>query len=361
MTEVVVENLKKNFGELVVINNISFTVPSGSVMTLLGPSGCGKTTTLRCIAGLEWANSGRIRLGEDTVFDGAADIAVPAEKREIGMVFQSYAIWPHLTVFDNIAFPLKLRRASKPQIRTAVMEALASVGLQDHANRYPSQLSGGQQQRAVLARCLVYKPRVLLLDEPLANLDASLREEMRFELREVQQRFGLTSIYVTHDQAEAMALSDTILVLKGGNVVSAGSPREVFEHPKHHFVAGFLGGANMLSAVVAERGTDGTSVLGVEADGRLVLRADAAPGSSVTVAARPMDLSLHLPSSPAEGSFEATLKRVTYLGEAMDCVVFVAGQEIRVKAEPDANWKAGDVVRVRLHPTRVNILEAENA
>lgn len=358
MVQVVVENLRKSFGSLTVVDDVSFTVPSGSVLTLLGPSGCGKTTILRCIAGLEWASAGRIKLGEQAVFDGAGGVAVPAEKREIGMVFQSYAIWPHLTVFDNVAFPLRLRGVQKSRLRTDVMDALKSVGLEAHHNRYPNQLSGGQQQRAVLARCLVYRPRVLLLDEPLANLDATLREEMRFELREVQQKFGLTSIYVTHDQAEAMALSDNILVLSGGRIVSEGAPRDVFSKPRHRFVASFLGGSNLIPAVIVKSRPGPPGILALGKDGALEVEGDGPAGMPATIAVRPADLSLR-PEEPGTEGISGILRRATFLGDAIDCVVDVGGREIRVRTDPDGDWRPGQPVRIGFHATRVHLLPAE--
>ncbi|MCC6305073.1 MAG: ABC transporter ATP-binding protein [Rhodobacteraceae bacterium] len=358
MAQVVVENLRKSFGAVTVVDDVSFTVPSGQVLTLLGPSGCGKTTILRCIAGLEWASAGRIMLGEQAVFDRAADIAVPAEKREIGMVFQSYAIWPHLTVFDNVAFPLRLRGVPKAKLRTDVMDALRSVGLEAHHGRYPNQLSGGQQQRAVLARCLVYRPRVLLLDEPLANLDAALREEMRFELREVQQKFGLTSIYVTHDQAEAMALSDTILVLSGGRIVSEGAPREVFSKPRHRFVAAFLGGSNLIPAVIVTSRPGPPGVVALGDDGTLRVEGDGPAGAAVTLAVRPADLSLR-PAAAGAGGVPGTVRRATFLGDAIDCVVDMGGREVRVRTDPDGEWRPGQPVQVGFHATRIHLLPAE--
>lgn len=358
MVQVAVENLRKSFGAVSVVKDVSFVVPTGSVLTLLGPSGCGKTTILRCIAGLEWASAGRIKLGSDVVFDGGAGIAVPSEKREIGMVFQSYAIWPHLTVFDNVAFPLRLRGLSKSKVRTDVMDALRSVGLDHLHDRFPSQLSGGQQQRAVLARCLVYRPRVLLLDEPLANLDASLREEMRFELREVQQKFGLTSIYVTHDQAEAMALSDNIIVLSGGRIVSEGGPREVFSKPRHRFVASFLGGANLMPAKIVGAQDGAPRIVGLDDKGVLQIHADGAVGAEVAIAIRPADLTLLNSDAGQHGVVPGVLQRVTYLGEAIDCVVSVAGHEVRVRTDPDGDWQPGQAVFIKFHATRVHLMPA---
>ncbi len=361
MVDVVVERLSKKFGELYAVEDVSFTVPSGTVLTLLGPSGCGKTTILRCIAGLETATSGRILIGSDPVFDSERDILVPSEKREIGMVFQSYAIWPHLTVFQNVAFPLKLRSVGKAEVKEKVMDALKSVGLDHLHDRYPNQLSGGQQQRAVLARCLVYRPRVLLLDEPLANLDAALREEMRFELREVQQKFGLTSIYVTHDQSEAMALSDNILVLSGGSIISAGSPRDVFSKPQHRFVASFLGGANLIPARIVAGREGPLRIVGIDEAGTLQVEGEGEVGQATTVSVRPSDVSL-VPADRNDPTMViGTLKRLTFLGDMNDCVVEVAGREIRARTDPDGQWQIGEAVGIAFHPSRAYLLPAESA
>ncbi|MCO5091269.1 ABC transporter ATP-binding protein [Bosea sp. (in: a-proteobacteria)] len=360
MVDVTVERLSKKFGGLNAVDDVSFTVPSGTVLTLLGPSGCGKTTILRCIAGLETATGGRISIGGDPVFDSERDILVPSEKREIGMVFQSYAIWPHLTVFQNVAFPLKLRSVGKAELQERVMAALKSVDLDHLHDRYPNQLSGGQQQRAVLARCLVYRPRVLLLDEPLANLDAALREEMRFELREVQQKFGLTSIYVTHDQSEAMALSDNILVLSGGSIISSGSPREVFSKPQHRFVASFLGGANLIPARIVVGRQGPPQIVGIDAAGALLVEGEGDVGLATTVSVRPSDVSLVPVGKTDPVAVTGTLRRVTFLGEVNDCVVEIAGCEIRARTDPDGQWQIGETVGIAFHPSRTYLLAAED-
>jgi iron(III) transport system ATP-binding protein len=360
---VIVKSLNKSFGSLTVFDDISFEVPSGQILTLLGPSGCGKTTILRCIAGLEHANHGSISIGGDPVFDDVRGIDLAAEKRSIGMVFQSYAIWPHFSVFDNVAFPLRLRGVKKAQIKDAVMASLKSVDLEKLHDRFPSQLSGGQQQRVVLARCLVYRPRVLLLDEPLANLDAKLREEMRYELREIQQKHGLTCIYVTHDQAEAMALSDMILVLNAGQIISKGSPREVFAEPKHPFIASFLGSSNLLKGVVTRShgAADGTVILGQSPTDGLVQVAAALPeGTRITIAARPKDLSL-VKTAEGHSTLPGRLDRVTYLGEEVDCVVTLNGLEIRVRADADSNWQPGENVHVKFVPQKTHIVEGGRA
>ena len=236
-----VRSLSKRFGDHVVLDNVSFGVAKGHTMALLGPSGCGKTTILRCLAGLETAEHGAIEIAEQTVFDHDAGIDLMPEKRQLGIVFQSYAVWPHMSVADNVGFPLKVRRIAKPEIRARVRKVLAMVGLDAWETRSATQLSGGQQQRVALARALVHEPRVVLFDEALSNLDTQLREQMRVELKVLQDRLGFTAVYVTHDQAEALALADHVVVMNHGKVELAGTPREIFRHPRTPFVARFLG------------------------------------------------------------------------------------------------------------------------
>jgi ABC-type Fe3+/spermidine/putrescine transport system ATPase subunit len=227
VSAVVVRDLSKRFGTTLAVDDVSFTVEDGRVLTLLGPSGCGKTTLLRCLAGLEAPDAGTITIAGVLVFDGARGTLVATEGRNLGMVFQSYAIWPHLTVFDNVAFGLRVRRLGRADSAARVADALRLVRLDGLERRYPAELSGGQQQRVVLARCLAYRPALLLLDEPLANLDAQLRDEMRGELRRIQRQTRTTMIYVTHDQAEALSLSDEILVMDRGRVAGGGTPVDV--------------------------------------------------------------------------------------------------------------------------------------
>jgi iron(III) transport system ATP-binding protein len=256
-----VRNLKRIFASSgsskpIGLHSVSFTLKPGTFFTLLGPSGCGKTTTLRCVAGLEVPDSGRISLGNRAFFDSVADVNVPLHRRNIGMVFQSYAIWPHMTVGQNVAFPLRMAKDEKfgaEAIRSKVHEALDLVGLADLAGRHPYQLSGGQQQRVALARALVRKPSLLLLDEPLSNLDAVLRDEMRSELRRLQRQLGITTIYVTHDQGEALEMSDLIGVMKGGHIMQLATPQEVYFQPSNLFVAQFLGAKNLLEGKVSVR------------------------------------------------------------------------------------------------------------
>ena len=230
------------------LKGIDFDVPQGGFYTLLGESGCGKSTTLRCVAGLEEPDGGSISIGGEVVADPERGVQVPAFERDIGLVFQSYAIWPHMDVFANVAYPLRVRRprVAAADIKAQVMEALRLVGMEDYANRQATKLSGGQQQRVAFARALVRRPKLLLLDEPLSNLDAKLREQMRFELQELISRTGVTTLYVTHDQSEALAMSDTVAVMAGGRIAQSGAPRDVYGRPDNRTVANFLGSANFL-------------------------------------------------------------------------------------------------------------------
>ena len=254
MVDVKLENIVKTFGETVALKGIDLHIKAGELFTLLGPSGCGKSTTLRIIAGLDFPNSGTIYFGDQDV------TYLPSSKRGAVLVFQNYALWPHMTVFDNVAYGLKLRKLPKEEIKKKVEWALELVKLEDFANRYPTQLSGGQQQRVAIARALVVEPKVLLLDEPLSNLDAKLRLEMRSEIKRIQRELGITVIYVTHDQEEAMAISDRIAVMNVGTVEQVGAPKEIYETPKTEFVASFMGKTNVIPAKVVERNGDRVSV-----------------------------------------------------------------------------------------------------
>src|SRR5262245_2579052 len=259
----------KRFGSVNAVDQVNFSVESGEIFTLLGPSGCGKTTTLRLVAGLEEPDAGEILINGRTVAAPEQGLFLPPEKRQLGMVFQSYAIWPHLTVFENVAFPLRVRHEPAEVLRARVQKALDSVGLAGLAERGATQLSGGQQQRVALARALVYEPAVLLLDEPLSNLDAKLREQMRFELRALQRKLTLTILYVTHDQTEAMTLSDRIAVVNRGRFEQVGSPEEVYEKPATTFAGEFLGRTVALEGALRKSG--GAPSIELPGGGRIVL------------------------------------------------------------------------------------------
>jgi iron(III) transport system ATP-binding protein len=263
MTELVVENVEKWLGGLKILSGASFTAKKGRIVALLGASGSGKTTLLRCIAGLEQPKIGRIVIGGKTVLDGEAGIALPPEAREIGLVFQSYALWPHRTVFENVAYGLRLRKRPEAEIKTRVEAILDKLGLAHLAARYPDQLSGGQQQRVAICRALVYEPKVLLLDEPLSNLDAKLREEARFWIRKLILELGICAIMVTHDQGEALAIADHVLLLKGGSIVQDGTPIQIYGQPTSFYAADFMGTNNVLSGAF-EPQADGGAVIRCE-------------------------------------------------------------------------------------------------
>jgi iron(III) transport system ATP-binding protein len=336
-------------GEQPVVKGVSLEIPAGKLYTLLGPSGCGKTTTLRCIAGLERPDAGEIAIGGDIVFSSARGIFVPPNERNIGMVFQSYAIWPHMSVFDNVAFPLRHQRPrpAKPEIRERVMAALAQVRLDGFAERPAPYLSGGQQQRLALARALVGAPRVLLLDEPLSNLDAKLRDEMRLELREMVERLGITTLFVTHEQIEALTMSDVMAVMKDGIIVQEGTPSEIYAHPQGPFVADFIGKTNFLAGRIRDLAPAGFALLDT-AIGRLAarVRAGAAAGDAVTLAIRPENVALA--ESDGDNIVAGTVETVTYLGNLLDCAVAVGDQRIRVQLHPSAALDRGAPVRLHL-------------
>jgi iron(III) transport system ATP-binding protein len=252
MSAVELAGLRKSYGDVTVLHDFSLRAEPGELVTLLGPSGCGKTTTLRCIAGLERAERGEVRIGDRLVASAQRRVFVPANRRDIGMVFQSYALWPHMTVFGNVAYPLRVRRRDRGEVRRAVMEILALVDMDGYAQRPVTELSGGQQQRVALARAMVSRPAVLLFDEPLSNLDAKLRRSMRSQIRDAHDQSGGTSVYVTHDQDEAITLSDRVVVIRAGSIEQVGTPRTIYTEPATRFVADFIGFENLLPATVTE-------------------------------------------------------------------------------------------------------------
>lgn len=341
MSAVTVSGLVKAFGAVNAVDAVSFTLASGAVLGLLGPSGCGKTTLLRCIAGLETPDDGTIVIGATTVFAERGRVLVPPERRELGMMFQSYAIWPHMTVADNVAFGLKVRGWNGSKTAARVGEALDLVRLPGFGRRYPGELSGGQMQRVVLARCLAYRPALLLLDEPLANLDAHLREEMRAELRRIQRETGTTMIAVTHDQAEALALSDLVLVMESGRVRQAANPRELHARPASPEIARFLGAVNRLDGQVRADGL-------VELAGGAGLRVGhaQAAGAAVAIYLRPGDLRLAPPDHDANGP-PARVDSVEFLGDALRYRVSVGDRAVVVD-QPLGGPEYGAGATVRL-------------
>ena len=349
-------------GEVYAVRGISLGVNPGQFYTLLGPSGCGKTTTLRSVAGLETPQEGEISIGNDLVFSSSRGISAPPYTRDIGMVFQSYAIWPHMNVFENVAFPLKemRRRFSSQEIRVKVRQALSLVQLDGLEDRPAPFLSGGQQQRLALARALVKEPRVLLLDEPLSNLDAKLREETRLELRELVKRLGITTLYVTHDQLEALTMSDVVAVMDQGRLVQECTPREIYQAPRERFVANFIGLTNFLEGRV-RRAPPGDQQLGEVDIGsgtlRCVLPEGVAEGESVVMMVRPEDVHLCTTVSPHnENVFEGKVEAVIFMGDTVECQVDVGAQMIRMKLHPSATVTRGEMIRLVLPAGRCRAL-----
>jgi iron(III) transport system ATP-binding protein len=344
------------------VEDVSFTIEPGEMFTLLGPSGCGKTTTLRSIAGLEAPNRGTIAIGDRVLYDGDERINVSAHDRGLGMVFQSYAIWPHLSVFKNVSFPLEAMRRARPsraQIRERVYAALEATALDEFAERSATALSGGQQQRLALARALVINPPLLLLDEPLSNLDAKLRESMRFELKRLQREFGLTCVYVTHDQTEALTLSDRIAVMNEGRIVQIGTPSEIYAKPNSHFVADFIGTTNFVDGTVAQR--DGDDYLVDAALGRVSVRseADVAIGAEVQLSVRPEWITLS-EGSGAAGSVNVWAGVVVsraFQGDAVDYMIRVGDLELRSRANPSQSIEPGSEVSISAASDRIVLIE----
>lgn len=350
------------------VNDITFHVREGEMFTLLGPSGCGKTTTLRSVAGLERPDSGTIEVGGRILFNGRTGgraVNIPANERGLGMVFQSYAIWPHMSVFDNVAFPLQVRRRSdrpgKKEISERVTKVLATMELAELAGRQATKLSGGQQQRLALARALVIEPPLLLLDEPLSNLDAKLRESLRYELKRLQRELGITSVYVTHDQTEALVLSTSVAVMRNGNIIQLGRPREIYENPNSRFVAEFIGTSNFLAATVASREGDRYTV--DTADGSLTLDSSVAIpiGEKVIVSIRPEAVEVSLTSRAGEvpNEWKGTVLTRAFLGEAVDHVVKVGEHEIRARGNPAVSIEQGTAVYLRMDPSKLALVPVD--
>ncbi len=319
MSEVRIEHVFKRFGDVTAVSDFDLTVKDGEFVSLLGPSGCGKTTSLRMIAGFERATEGEIYIGDHCVSSHIKNTFVPPEKRDIGMVFQSYAVWPHMTVTENVAYPLKIQKVPKEERAARVAEMLKLVHLDEYGSRYPHQLSGGQQQRVALARALVMRPGLLLLDEPLSNLDAKLRESMRFEISSIQKELGITVIYVTHDQSEAMTMSDRVVVMSRGVIQQIGTPYEIYRNPANKMVADFIGLVNFVEGEV-----QGDRVY-ISGTGVSFPNTSGITGSA-TIAVRPENITM----SRTSGTIEGTLVHRFYLGDAVDYRVQCKHHVIRV-------------------------------
>ncbi|MGF7175626.1 ABC transporter ATP-binding protein [Azospirillum doebereinerae] len=343
MSGIRITNLRKTFGNYTALRGIDLQVPNGTLLALLGPSGCGKSTTLQLLAGFEAPTEGEI-WADDVLLSSPRGV-LPPEKRGISLVFQNYAVWPHKTVAENVAFGLTIRRLPKAELTERLDRALRTVRLESLRDRYPSELSGGQQQRVALARALVVEPAILLLDEPLSNLDAHLREEMRFEIRQVHDLLGITTVYVTHDQSEALVTADRVAVMKSGAVQQFGSPEDVFERPSNAFVAGFIGSNNELVGT-----SEGAGAIRV---GDTVLtapdRSAAARGNPVSLCVRPSKVRLGEAGGLPCNSLPGTVIRSAYLGEHRDVLVDVGvGRTIRAFVPPELRYGPGAETTVHL-------------
>ena len=344
MSSVTITNVTKAFGDNIVLREFNEVIGDREFITLLGPSGCGKTTMLRLIAGFERPTSGEIKIGDQLVSGEKAFVA--PEKRDVGMVFQSYAVWPHMNVYDNVAYPLKIKRRPRDEIRKKVKRVLETVHLDQYEKRYPNQLSGGQQQRVALARALVAAPRLLLLDEPLSNLDAKLRESMRFEIKEIQTTLGITVVYVTHDQTEAMAMSDRIVVINQGVAQQIGAPTEIYHHPANPFVADFIGKVDFLRGV-AENGAIRLTDTGQ------MLSYDGPLSGNVVAAVRPESVRF---VEPGRGQLQGKLISQFFLGDVYDCRVALSDAvALRAIADPYTygSRQTGETVGIEIHNLNV--------
>jgi iron(III) transport system ATP-binding protein len=373
MPDLSVRGLVKTFQSVAAVAGVSFDIKEGECLVLLGPSGCGKTTTLRCVAGLEEPTDGEIAVGGQTVWSQAGK-KIPAERRDIGLVFQSYALWPHMSIFDNVRYPLKVQGQSKTASRDRVMAALELVGLSSRATAYPAHLSGGQQQRVALARNIAMRPSVLLFDEPLSNLDADLRAEMRFELRRLIDQLGITAMYVTHDQAEAFSVADRIAVMNAGLVEQIAPPRDIYERPASRFVAKFVGNANVFAARVAQRGP-GLSVYtsirgGVSLASHISQPAEV---SEVHVMIRPENVGVYPVGEESSGPVPPhtfVVRQMHYLGSRMALLVETATADpLALRVDMSSQQFAarflgtgvvpGAEVSVRVEPEAVHVLPRE--
>ncbi|MBN9091057.1 MAG: ABC transporter ATP-binding protein [Reyranella sp.] len=346
-TRIEVKDLVVRYGDAVAVNGVSFTVGSGEHLTLLGPSGCGKTTTLRAIAGLEQPSAGSIYIEGQAMYDAAARRNVTAEQRGVSMVFQSYAVWPHMTVFDNVAYGLRVRKKSAADIKAAVERALDLVQMRHLADRGASKLSGGQQQRVALARAIAFSPTVVLFDEPLSNLDAKLRAEMRVELRELQRRLDITSVYVTHDQEEALAISDRVIVMNVGVIEQIGAPQEIYNRPSSRFVADFVGSANLIKGKVTSPGT-------FEAEGGTILKTvGGTSGNEVAVRTAYIDL---VPQ-PGDNQLPGTVRQRMFHGDFVQYIVECACGRVIVRRPPVNLLDEGAPVTLSFSPEHTVLLQ----
>lgn len=361
MPDVVISNLTKSYGDRTVVDNISLAIRSNDFVTLLGPSGCGKTTTLRMLAGLEQPDRGSVTVAGRPIFDSTRGVFTPAEKRDVGMVFQNYALWPHMTVHGNVAYPLRRKGVRGKELQSRVAEALKLVGLEDYPARSPDALSGGQQQRVALGRAIVGKPGLLLFDEPLSNLDAKLRARMRVELRRMHREIGTTSIFVTHDQVEAITLSDSVVVMNAGSIEQVGTPDQVYNRPATRFVADFMGFENILPGTVAGTSPPRTDVR--LSDGTVIVvdaQVGVTIGESVEVAIRSRNLHLGEISTNAP-TIAATVQSVTYVGDYYEVILTSGAGPLTARVEAEPRGALGIAGHEADHPAMSVSILAETA
>jgi ABC-type Fe3+/spermidine/putrescine transport system ATPase subunit len=360
MPSVTLRAVGRHFAELKAVDDIDLSIEHGEFVTLLGPSGCGKTTTLRAIAGLEEPSGGTIRIAGATVYSAAERRNVPAERRGISMVFQSYAVWPHMSVFDNVAYGLRVRKLPGDEVKREVERALDLVQMRDFATRSAALLSGGQQQRVALARAIAFSPSVLLFDEPLSNLDAKLRAEMRVELRDLQRRLGVTSVYVTHDQEEALAISDRVVVMNVGGIEQIGTPEDIYNRPKTRFVADFVGSANLIAGKVRS-GAAAAGPVGFDAAGGATLQAWASHqprGDEDRVAVRTayIDLAAGAPTGWPNG-IAGTIRQRLFHGDFIQYIVDCPVGQLIVRRPPTEMFDEGAAVTISFAPEHCILLE----
>jgi ABC-type sugar transport system ATPase subunit len=352
-TTITIKNLTKRFGKVVAVDNVSLTIEPGAFLTLLGPSGCGKTTLLRCVAGLEDPDGGEIYIGDKLVFSYQRGISLPAGQRDLGLVFQNYALWPHMTVYKNMAFGLEIQKLPKDEIDLLVREALVEVHMAGYEDRYPREMSGGQQQRIALARMLAYRPKLFLMDEPLSNLDARLRMDMRAEIKRLHRVAGATTIYVTHDQVEALTMSSNIAVMKEGVLQQVGTPDRIYHYPANLFVADFIGNpkVNLLDGVVNE---DNSVDLGRF---KIAMDTSNAP-EKVVVAVRPEDIAIS--AEPVPGAVEFTAYSILPSGADSTIMARLGGTEITVREMGISKIEMDDKIWLKFDPDTLNLYDKES-
>jgi ABC-type sugar transport system ATPase subunit len=352
-TTITIRNLSKHFGDVLAVNNVSLDIEAGSFLTLLGPSGCGKTTLLRCVAGLEDPDGGEIYIGDQLVFSYTKGISLPSGKRELGLVFQNYALWPHMKVYKNMTFALEIQKLPKEEMDKRVKESLAEVKMEGYEDRYPREMSGGQQQRIALARMLAYRPKVFLLDEPLSNLDARLRMDMRSELKRLHHVAGATTIYVTHDQVEALTMSTSIAVMKEGVIQQLDTPDRIYHYPANLFVADFIGNPkiNLLDGTVEKKGFVNLDRFTVEAN-------TFDTSGKVVVAVRPEDITIL--TSPEKGTAEFVAYSVMPAGADTTIIAQSGEMSLTVRVAGISHIKMDDRIWLKFDPKTLNLYDKES-